>query len=58
MRFSRFKMAITGEKQPRANDYVEHGIPFIMASDLREGRVDLKEHKLPQSVTDRLRIGF
>ena len=48
-----------GEKHPKANDYVEHGIPFIMASDLRDGRVDLDgASKLPQSITDRLRIGF
>lgn len=48
-----------GEKHPKANDYVEAGIPFIMASDLRDGYVDVSgAKKLPQSITDRLRIGF
>lgn len=48
-----------GEKHPKANDYVDAGIPFIMASDLRDGYVDvLGSNKLPQSITDRLRIGF
>ena len=48
-----------GEKHPKANDYVEDGIPFIMASDLRAGCVDIEgANKLPQSITDRLRIGF
>lgn len=48
-----------GEKHPKANDYVEEGVPFIMASDLRNGWVDLaKANKLPQSITDNLRIGF
>ena len=48
-----------GEKHPKANDYVEDGIPFIMASDLKAGYVDIEgANKLPQSITDRLRIGF
>ena len=48
-----------GEKHPKVNDYVEDGIPFIMASDLRVGYVDIQgANKLPQSITDRLRIGF
>lgn len=48
-----------GEKHPKATDYVEEGIPFIMASDIRHGRVDIEgANKLPQEITDRLRIGF
>jgi type I restriction enzyme, S subunit len=48
-----------GEKHPKANDYVPEGVPFIMASDIRAGRVDIEgANKLPQSITDKLRIGF
>ena len=48
-----------GEKHPKANNYVPEGIPFIMASDIRDGRVDLEgANKLPQDITDKLRIGF
>jgi len=48
-----------GEKHPKATDYVDEGVPFIMASDLRHGRVDVANaNKLPQSITDKLRIGF
>jgi type I restriction enzyme S subunit len=48
-----------GEKHPKANDYVDDGVPFVMASDLRNGRVDVTgANKLPQSITDSLRIGF
>lgn len=48
-----------GEKHPKATDYVPEGVPFIMASDLRMGRVDVEgANKLPQEITDRLRIGF
>lgn len=48
-----------GEKHPKATDYVDEGVPFIMASDLRYGRVDIVgASKLPQSITDNLRIGF
>jgi type I restriction enzyme S subunit len=48
-----------GEKHPKATDYVPDGIPFIMASDISTGRVDVEgANKLPQSITDKLRIGF
>src|SRR6267378_7408849 len=30
-----------GEIHPKTSDFVEHGIPFIMASDLVGGRVDI-----------------
>ena len=48
-----------GEKHPKAKDYVETGIPFVMASDLHNGRVDF-EHckKLDKALSDTLRIGF
>ena len=30
-----------GEIHPKGHDFVDHGIPFVMASDLTDGRVDL-----------------
>ena len=48
-----------GEIHPKSKDYVSEGIPFIMANTLIKGKVDLsKAKKLPQRITDRLRIGF
>jgi type I restriction enzyme S subunit len=48
-----------GELHPKASEYVGIGIPFIMASDLRNGTLNLKECKrLPKARTDSLRIGF
>lgn len=48
-----------GEKHPKTADYVPEGVPFIMASDISSGRVDVASaSKLPQSITDKLRIGF
>ena len=48
-----------GEKHPKGKDYVEIGIPFVMASDLREGRVDIDRcKKLNKSLADKLRVGF
>ena len=34
-----------GEKHPVSADYVEHGVPFVMASDVAEGHVDLRSCK-------------
>jgi type I restriction enzyme S subunit len=48
-----------GETHPKATEYVPEGIPFIMASDIRDGRVLLSQAKrLPKARTDQLRIGF
>lgn len=48
-----------GEKHPKASDYVEEGIPFIMASDLKDGEVDLNNcKKIPEALAKALRIGF
>ena len=48
-----------GEIHPKVKDYVEEGIPFIMANSLHEGQIDFdKSKKLPQSITDKLRVGF
>jgi type I restriction enzyme S subunit len=48
-----------GELHPKASEYVPQGIPFIMASDVRGGRVVIEGAKrLPKARTDRLRIGF
>lgn len=48
-----------GEKHPKASDYVEEGIPFVMASDLLDGTVDFaRSKKIPKLLADGLRIGF
>lgn len=48
-----------GEKHPKASDYVENGIPFIMASDLKYGTLDLNGCKqISKKQADSLRIGF
>jgi type I restriction enzyme S subunit len=48
-----------GEKHPTSADYVEEGIPFLMARDFQDGRVDLQGAcKIPKSLGDSLRIGF
>ncbi len=48
-----------GEKHPVSDDYVESGIPFIMAKDIRNGILDLKGCKyLKKEQADLLRIGF
>ena len=48
-----------GEIHPKSSDYVSSGVPFIMASDISEGSVDLKDCKFiskQQSLS--LRKGF
>lgn len=48
-----------GEKHPTSADYVEEGIPFLMARDFQDGRVDLQGAcKIPKPLGDSLRIGF
>lgn len=48
-----------GEKHPKASDYVQEGIPFVMASDLIGGEVDFVNcKKLPEALARKLRIGF
>ncbi|KGS83913.1 type I restriction modification DNA specificity domain protein [Burkholderia pseudomallei MSHR7500] len=48
-----------GEKHPKAADYVPEGVPFVMASDLKGGQVDLTGCcKIPDSLARTLRIGF
>lgn len=48
-----------GNDHPKASEYVEEGIPFVMANDLNGNDVDLKRcKKLPKNRTDALRIGF
>jgi type I restriction enzyme S subunit len=48
-----------GEKHPTSADYVEEGIAFVMANDIRDGRVDLRNCKfVSQAKADTLRIGF
>lgn len=48
-----------GEKHPKARDYVPQGIPFLMASDIKNGQVDLHTCKfISESLARTLRIGF
>ena len=48
-----------GEIHPKSKDYIEDGIPFVMANVLHNGKIDFDvAKKLPQSITDKLRIGF
>jgi len=48
-----------GELHPKADEYTPDGVPFLMAKDVQDGRIDLEScNRLPQSRTDMLRIGF
>lgn len=48
-----------GEKHPTSGDYVDSGIPFVMARDFKNGSLDLSGScKIPKSLGDSLRIGF
>lgn len=48
-----------GNDHPKASDYVGHGIPFVMASDLTNGSINLDQCKnLKKELADKLRIGF
>ncbi|MBI5847042.1 MAG: restriction endonuclease subunit S [Nitrospirae bacterium] len=48
-----------GEKHPTAADYIDDGVPFLMARDFQNGQVDLRSAcKIPKSLGDSLRIGF
>jgi type I restriction enzyme S subunit len=48
-----------GEIHPRKTDYVESGVPFIMACDLQNGAVDTAGCKfIPRRLADSLRVGF
>ncbi|KAA9331145.1 restriction endonuclease subunit S [Adhaeribacter soli] len=48
-----------GESHPVSAEFVEEGIPFVMASDISEGFVDLiNSKKITKQRADKLRIGF
>ena len=48
-----------GGSHPKASEYVTVGLPFVMASDIRHGRLYLEDCKrLAKSRTDQLRVGF
>ena len=48
-----------GEKHPKASDFVDKGIPFIMANCLNDGNLNLKKaYKLNKQWLNDLRIGF
>lgn len=48
-----------GNYHPKASEYVDEGIPFIMASDIVNGLVDIENcKKITKERADKLRIGF
>ncbi|MFZ1515440.1 MAG: restriction endonuclease subunit S, partial [Saprospiraceae bacterium] len=48
-----------GELHPVATDYVDNGIPFVLASDVNNFEVDLLRcKKIPEKIAENLRIGF
>jgi len=48
-----------GELHPTANDYVEAGIPFLMANNVRNGNLMMGDVKrISKQLADKLRIGF
>ena len=48
-----------GEIHPHKSDYVESGVPFVMACDLQNGGVDTEGCKfIPRKLADSLRVGF
>lgn len=48
-----------GGKHPKSTDYVESGVPFIMANDLKGGSVDLKNcYFITEEQADSLDKGF
>ena len=48
-----------GEKHPKASDYVDDGISFVMANDLNNGVLILENtKKIPENIAENLRIGF
>jgi type I restriction enzyme, S subunit len=48
-----------GEMHPKSEDFVEEGVPFVMASDLKNGRVDYAGcAKITERQAEGLRKGF
>jgi type I restriction enzyme S subunit len=48
-----------GGTHPKGSDFIDSGIPFVMASDINDGKVDLKKCKfISKSQADSLRKGF
>lgn len=48
-----------GELHPKKNDFVDEGVPFIMASDIAKGFVDIgNSYKISEVQYSGLRIGF
>ena len=48
-----------GETHPKKADFVKSGVPFIMASDLKDGQVDqIGCHHITREQADSLRKGF
>ncbi len=48
-----------GNIHPTSEDFVDKGIPFVMANNIKNGIVDLKKcHFIPKEIADNLQKGF
>jgi type I restriction enzyme S subunit len=48
-----------GEAHPKRDDFVTEGIPFVMANNLRDGKVDVAScYKITRRQYESLRVGF
>ena len=48
-----------GNIHPKSSDYVEEGIPFLMANDINDGKIDLENSKkISESLSETLQKGF
>jgi type I restriction enzyme S subunit len=48
-----------GNDHPKSSDYVPSGVPFIMANNLVDGTVDIRDCKfIRKDQADKLRVGF
>jgi len=48
-----------GEIHPKSSDFVDHGVPFVMANNLSDGKIDFDScHFITHQQYSSLRIGF
>lgn len=48
-----------GELHPKSKDFVSEGVPFLMANDINNGKIDFEHcHRITEQQYSRLRIGF
>jgi len=57
--FSEIQDGNHGELHPKSSDFVDEGIPFVMANDIIDGKIDLEHcHRISEKQYLKLRIGF